>query len=71
MGKNVIWPCIEQAYKFRFIIHMLMELDRKIRYAVLAVGVASLVLAGLGLHLGAHFAPLEKGGVVDRGTLHG
>ncbi len=50
---------------------VLMELDRKIRYAVLAVGVASLVLAGIGLHVGAHFAPLEKGGVVDRASLHG
>lgn len=48
-----------------------MKLDRKIRYAVLAVGVASLVFAGLGLHVGAHFGPLDKGGVVDRAALYG
>ncbi|HEV2389504.1 MAG TPA: hypothetical protein VGS04_02150 [Nitrososphaerales archaeon] len=42
-----------------------MELERKVRYVVLAVGVASLVLVGLGLHVGTHFGPLDKGGVVD------
>ena len=70
MGKNAIWPCIAQAYKFRFTIQMLMELDQKISYAVLAVGAASLVLAGLGLHAGVHFGMLDKGGVVDRFPLH-
>ena len=42
-----------------------MELDQKIRYALLAFTVASLVLAGLGLHAGAHFRVLDRGGRAD------
>ena len=42
-----------------------MELDRKVRYAMLALAVASAVLAGLGLHAGVHYGVMEKGGVVD------
>jgi len=44
---------------------MLMELDQKVRYAMLAVTAASMVLAGLGLHAGVHFGILDTGGVVD------
>lgn len=38
-----------------------MELDSKVRYAALALAAASLVLAGLGLHAGAHLRALELG----------
>ncbi len=42
-----------------------MELDQKVRYALLALAVASVVLAGLGLHAGAHLRVLEGGGGAD------
>jgi hypothetical protein len=66
MDENANASCKEQAYKFRFTIHMLMELDQKIRYAIWAVTAASVVFAGLGLHAGVHFGALDTGGVVDR-----
>jgi len=42
-----------------------MELDRKIRYATLAVTAVSVVLAGLGLHGFVHIRPSDGGGVAD------
>lgn len=42
-----------------------MELDQKIRYAVLAFVVASAVLAGVGMHAGVHTGALDGGGVAD------
>jgi hypothetical protein len=42
-----------------------MELDQKIRYAMLAVAGLSLVLSGLGLHLGVHIKLMDTGGIVD------
>jgi hypothetical protein len=42
-----------------------MELDQKLRYAMLAFTVASMVLAGLGLHAGMHLRALDGGGRAD------
>lgn len=42
-----------------------MELDQKVKYALLAFAIGSFVLAGLGLHLGAHLKALEDAGAWD------
>jgi len=42
-----------------------MELDQKIRYALLGFAALSIVLAGLGLHAGIHTKALEVGGRAD------
>jgi len=45
-----------------------MEIDQKVRYALIAFALASAVLAGLGLHtghLGLHLRALEGGGNAD------
>jgi len=42
-----------------------MEFDQKVRYAVLAFAIASLALAGLGIHAGLHLRVLEIGGGAD------
>lgn len=42
-----------------------MELDQKIRYAIVAFALASLVLAGVGLHSAMHLKVLEIGGGAD------
>ncbi|HUI01504.1 MAG TPA: hypothetical protein VLX56_07730 [Nitrososphaerales archaeon] len=44
-----------------------MTLDQKVRYALMALAVASLLLAGLGLHMGGHLRVLEGGGNADQG----
>jgi hypothetical protein len=42
-----------------------MELDQKLRYAVFALTAASLILAGLGFHAGAHLRVLDGGNGAD------
>lgn len=42
-----------------------MELDQKIRYAMIALAAASLFLAGLGIHASAHVRTLDLGGGAD------
>lgn len=42
-----------------------MELDQKVKYAMLAFAVASAILAGLGLHAGIHAKALDFGGGAD------
>ncbi len=42
-----------------------MELDQKIRYALLAFSAASLILAAHGMHAGLHLRALEGGGRAD------
>jgi len=45
-----------------------MELDQKVRYALVAFTLASVILAGIGLHtghLGFHLRALEGGGNAD------
>ena len=45
---------------------MFMELDQKVRYAMIAFAAVSVVLAGLGLHAAAgHLKALEMSGVSD------
>jgi hypothetical protein len=43
-----------------------MGIDQKVRYAMLALAAASMILAALGLHSGAHMGVLDGGGVADR-----
>ncbi len=42
-----------------------MELDLKIRYALVALMIGSAILTGLGLHAGAHLRVFEIGGRGD------
>lgn len=42
-----------------------MELEQKIRYAMLAFAAATAVLAGLGLGPAMHMRALDGGGVAD------
>ncbi len=45
-----------------------MELDQKVRYALVAFALTSAILAGLGIHtgqLGMHLKALEIGGGMD------
>jgi hypothetical protein len=42
-----------------------MELDQKVRYALLALSIGSAILAGLALHAGVHMSVLEQGGRAD------
>lgn len=42
-----------------------MELDQKIRYAMIVIGATAVVLSGLGLHAGVHLKALEDAGVWD------
>jgi hypothetical protein len=48
----------------------LMELDQKIRFALLAFTAVSIALSGFGLHVGVHVGvhlkALDPGGIVDR-----
>jgi len=43
-----------------------MELDQKIRYAILALAVAGFVLAALGIHSGLHVRASDFGGGPDQ-----
>jgi hypothetical protein len=42
-----------------------MEFDQKVKYALIAMNIASVVLAGIGLHMGVHIKALEGGGNAD------
>lgn len=42
-----------------------MEIDQKLRYAMFAFTAASLILAGLGIHVGAHLRVLDGGPAGD------
>jgi hypothetical protein len=42
-----------------------MEFGQKVSYALMAIGVASVVLAGIGLHAGVHLEAFEGGGNAD------
>ena len=42
-----------------------MTTDQKVRYALLALAIASAVLAAHGLHMGGHLRVLDDGGNAD------